>query len=95
MLPITPASKGPEEGCLGLGHRGGSAIYSQGRHPPFLSPWARPGSSEASFQFLKAETAPLAPGLHHYKGTSSAQQLSPGKMAIALATSAQIHPGSL
>lgn len=28
MLPMVPASTGPQEGCLGLGHKGGTAIYS-------------------------------------------------------------------
>lgn len=27
-LPMVPASTGPQEGCPGLGHRGGTAIYS-------------------------------------------------------------------
>lgn len=73
MLPMVPASTGPQEGCLGLGHKGGTAIYPKDRHPPFLSPiclatatlQTSPGPNGASFQVLKAETAPLTPGFHH------------------------------
>lgn len=71
MLPMVPASTGPREGCLGLGHKGGTAIYPKDRHPPFLSPIClatatfqmSPGPNGASFQVLKAETAPLTPGV--------------------------------
>lgn len=111
MLPMVPASTGPQEGCLGLGHKGGTAIYPKDRHPPFLSPIClatarlqmRPGPSGAPFQFLKAETALLASGLHPptIKALSGPDASAywnlgcqqPSKKAITLATAVWIVQG--
>lgn len=108
ILPIVSVCMGPQEGCLGLEHREGRAIYSKGRHPPFLlpichataRPQARPGPSGAPFQFLKqTETALLALGFTtSFQGPKAKPSgiwitSGPGKKEIALAISMWIVQG--